>query len=173
MANKHLGGFMKKSTAVFILTVVSLCTLGLVINAIAADTYGKAGCGLGSMAFGDNPKWWAQTFAATTNGTFANQTFAITSGTSNCDQAKPGKKSAKAFIETNREALAKDISKGNGETIRNLAKIGECSDSNLVGEKLQMNFSRIFPNTTVSDDSVSDSIIGLLSSDAGLYCKAL
>jgi hypothetical protein len=164
---------MKKLIAISVLALVLVGALGLVVNSFAKDTYGKAGCGLGSMLFGDNPKWWAQTFAATTNGTSANQTFAISSGTSNCDQSKPGKKSAKAFIETNREALAKDISKGAGETIQSLSKIGECTDSNAVGEKLQKNFTSIFPYSFVSDDAVSDTIIGMLSGDETLSCKAL
>ena len=38
-------------------------------------TYGLAGCGLGSMAFGDSPGA-VQIFAATTNGLFGTQTFA-------------------------------------------------------------------------------------------------
>jgi hypothetical protein len=164
---------MKKLVAVSILAIVLVAAMGLVVNSFAKDTYGKAGCGLGSMVFGDNPKWWAQTFAATTNGTFASQTFGITTGTSNCDAAKPGKKSAKAFIETNREALAKDIARGNGETIVSLAAIGGCNDSKAVGSKLQTNFIGIFPYATVSDEVVSDSIIDMMSADASLSCNAL
>ena len=39
-----------------------------------SGTYGTAGCGLGSMAFG-NQKGFIQVLAATTNGLFGTQTF--------------------------------------------------------------------------------------------------
>src|SRR5437868_47659 len=49
-----------------------------------AGGYGMAGCGLGSLLFGPVNEPFAQVLAATTNATFATQTFGITSGTSNC-----------------------------------------------------------------------------------------
>jgi len=49
-----------------------------------AQPYGMAGCGLGSIAFGNDQTMFKQVLAATTNGTFGTQTFGITSGTSNC-----------------------------------------------------------------------------------------
>src|SRR6266511_1273208 len=45
--------------------------------------YGAAGCGLGAMAFKDQPGG-IQIIAATLNDICANQTFGITFGTSNC-----------------------------------------------------------------------------------------
>ena len=68
-----------------------------------AAKYGPAGCGLGSLIF-DADSGWTQIFAATTNGTSGNQTFGITSGTSNCDTG-PTKQSAKNFVTANRVAL--------------------------------------------------------------------
>ena len=46
--------------------------------ATGKSTYGLAGCGLGSMVFGDQ-KGMIQILAATTNNTFGTQTFGITS----------------------------------------------------------------------------------------------
>src|SRR3954469_775685 len=77
------------------------------------STYGLAGCGLGSMVFGDQ-KGSIQILAATTNSTFGSQTFGITSGTSNCVDSGPGTSGARIFIEGNREALAKDAARGSG-----------------------------------------------------------
>ena len=51
----------------------------------AHKSYGTAGCGLGSLVFGDQPGI-IQIVAATLNG-IGGQTFAITSGTSNCGEA--------------------------------------------------------------------------------------
>lgn len=135
-------------------------------------SYGTAGCGLGSIVFGSQPGF-IQILAATTNGTFASQTFGITSGTSNCADTGGGVASAKSFIETNRQALAKDISRGNGETIQNLTTLSGCSDSHAVGASLQKNFKTIFPAADVSDTQVSGSVLDILKSDKTLSCSKL
>ena len=137
-----------------------------------AGNYGMAGCGLGSIVFGNKPGF-IQILAATTNGTFASQTFGITSGTSNCSDTGGGGPSAAAFIQTNREALAKDISRGNGETIRNLATLSGCGDSAAVGVELQKNFKLIFPTADVSNVQVSTNVITVLKSDTALACTRL
>ncbi len=46
--------------------------------------YGMAGCGLGSILFGETENRGGQILAATTNGIYGNGTFAMSSGTSNC-----------------------------------------------------------------------------------------
>lgn len=134
--------------------------------------YGTAGCGLGSIVFGAKPGI-VQIFAATTNGTSANQTFGITSGTSNCVDAEGGANSAKAFVETNREALAKDIARGSGETISSLSSLAGCGNERAVGAKLQKNFKKIFPSARVSNGAVGDSVVTTLKSDATLACGNL
>jgi hypothetical protein len=137
-----------------------------------AGNYGMAGCGLGSIVFGNKPGF-IQILAATTNGTFASQTFGITSGTSNCSDTGGGAPSAAAFIQTNREALAKDISRGNGETIKNLATLSGCGDSAAVGASLQKNFNVIFPTADVSNVQVSTNVITVLKADTALSCSRL
>lgn len=132
--------------------------------------YGPAGCGLGSMVFAPN-SGITQIFAATTNGTSANQTFGITTGTSNCADSGGGEKSAKAFIETNREALAKDIARGNGETVSSLSTLAGCPNSAAVGVSLQRNFKGIFPAASVSNEQVSSSVIATLKADKSLACS--
>jgi hypothetical protein len=114
-----------------------------------------------------------QIFAATTNGTFASQTFGITSGTSNCDASAPSAKSAKVYVETNRAALAKDIARGKGETINGLAELGACKDPNAVATKLQSQFKTIFPSAQTSDAQVSETVVDMLGSDASLGCGNL
>src|SRR5574337_299888 len=119
--------------------------------------YGAAGCGLGSLVFG-NQAGGVQILAATTNGTFGSQTFGITSGTSNCG---PGLMAmgTKNFVEANREVLAKDISRGEGEAIGALAVINTCSDSRAVGAALQKSFSTIFPTEGATSDEVTAAIL--------------
>jgi hypothetical protein len=137
-----------------------------------AAKYGTAGCGLGSLIFSPD-SGFTQIFAATTNGTSANQTFAISSGTSNCDTGPSKKQSARAFVQTNRAALAKDIARGRGETISSLSALAGCSSSGAVGVKLQHNFRTIFSSAKATDEQVSDSVVNVLSSDSSLSCSNL
>ncbi len=147
--------------------------LGLALlftSGAALADYGTAGCGLGSIVFGSKPGI-VQIFAATTNGTFASQTFGITSGTSNCTDGG-GKASARAYIEANREALAKDIARGKGETLSNLATVAGCADSKAMGKQLRRDFKKIFPTQAASNENVSESIITTLQSES-LSCSNL
>jgi hypothetical protein len=133
-----------------------------------SGSYGTAGCGLGSLAFG-NQAGGIQILAATTNALFGTQTFGITTGTSNCG---PGlfAQGTKNFVEANREVLAKDISRGTGEAIGALAVINACTDSARVGAALQQNFGAIFPSEGVTSDEVTAAILKTLHEDASLGC---
>ena len=155
-------------------SIVKIAGLGalLVAGNAAADGYGPAGCGLGSLVFKPD-SGFTQIFAATTNGTSGTQTFGISSGTSNCDPNKGGKLGAKAFVETNRTAMAKDISRGGGETITGLSEVAGCSDPTAVGAELQKNFKTIFPNAKVTDKAVSESVVKVLKSEPSLSCTNL
>jgi hypothetical protein len=130
--------------------------------------YGAAGCGLGSLLI--HSGGIVQIFSATTNATSYTQTFGITSGTSNCDDASGASDDARVFVHANRVALAKDISRGQGETIADLSAIAGCADAKAVGQKLQASFGTIFPNASVSSDQVTDSILTTLKSDKSLAC---
>lgn len=130
--------------------------------------YGTAGCGLGSLAFGTTPGA-VQILASTTNGLFGTQTFGITSGTSNCGPSLFAEGTFK-FIEANREALAKDISRGEGEAIRSLASINRCPDPARVGTALQQRFSAIFPDAQASNEAVTTAILDTLHADPALGC---
>lgn len=140
-------------------------------SASAAPTYGAAGCGVGALIFGNKPGI-VQIFAATTNGIFANQTFGITTGTLGCETA-PGVSGATVFIEGNREAIAKDIARGQGETLTNLASLAGCTDATAMSATLQKNFSSIFPAKTTPSEAVAASIISTLKSEPKLACAKL
>ncbi len=88
--------------------------------------YGMAGCGLGSIVFGQQPGL-IQVVAATLNGT-GMQTVGITLGTSNCgDSGKMAR--ANQFIEVNKVALENDIARGSGEAIASLGISMGCQNS--------------------------------------------
>ena len=160
---------MKKAAASLMATMMAFAMAAPVVH---ADGYGTAGCGLGSILFGDDPGI-IQVLASTTNYSFGTQTFGSTSGTSNCNDSGGGSASAKAFIEANRETLSKDIARGQGETITNLSALAGCSDEAAVGTALQKNFGKIFPQASVSDEQVSQSVLETLKSEQALSCQSL
>jgi hypothetical protein len=110
--------------------------------------YGDAGCGLGSMLFG-NQKGPVQILAATTNGTSGSQTFGMSTGTSNCSSVFG--KSTVDFIEANKISLTNDVARGSGETISSLSVMFGCQDSKNFGSELQNNYKTIFTKDSAAD----------------------
>lgn len=152
--------------------ILALGTTAVLSTAHAKEGYGTAGCGLGSLLFGNEPGI-VQVLAATTNGTFGTQTFGITSGTSNCVDTKASAASTAAFIQANRETVSKEIARGSGETIASITTLAGCADAAAVGSTLQSEFNTIFPNEQVSDVAVSDSVVKTLQSHPELACRSL
>src|SRR5262245_33867532 len=158
-----------------LLSLAAACMLFVAANGpVRADGgYGAAGCGLGAILIGSKPGFM-QLFAGTTNGLFGNQSFGITSGTLGCaGPPAPGTTAAKTYIETNRQAFAKDVARGQGETIANLSQLAGCADQSAVAAKLQANFKTVFPTASATDTQVSSATVTLLKSDASLKCSKL
>jgi hypothetical protein len=151
-------------------TILALALLAPAAALAQARGYGTAGCGLGALVFGAQPGG-IQILAATTNGTLGNQTFAITSGTSNCGKSLFALEGTKVFIEGNREALAKDAARGSGDTIVALRNIASCSaPSAEVGSALQRNFGTLFPSATAPAEQVRDNVVRFLRTEKTLGC---
>lgn len=134
--------------------------------AMASGGYGTAGCGLGAMAFKEQPGK-IQIVAATLNNLISPQTFAITSGTSNCSDYDSKTASAQ-FIDVNKQALLKDISRGGGETVAGLSRLMKCSDEALFAEKLRQSLGSMMSDASTSSVEISDSISNTVRSDAEL-----
>lgn len=159
--------------------LVLIAGLLVTTSAFAADqttaalkgkgAYGTAGCGLGSMAFGSQPGA-IQILAATTNSLFGTQTFGITSGTSNCGPSMFAS-GTRNFVEANREALAKDMSRGQGETIGALTWMAGCSNSQAVGAALQHRYTTIIPSEKASSQEIADKLLETLKADKSLGCQ--
>jgi hypothetical protein len=126
----------------------------------------NTGCGLGSIVMQGNDGLVFQVLAATTNGTSGNQTFGMTSGTSNCE--KPNRfvsiERINTYVADNMDNLANDIAKGNGEYLNTLAVLMDVPENSRAGfySKLQNNFSRIYPSTDISSTDVVKNIQGLI-----------
>ncbi len=140
--------------------VLALVAVAAMASQTQAAGYGDAGCGLGSVVFGSK-RGPIQILAATTNGTFASQTFGITFGTSNCGGGGAAP-TVKAYIEANREALANDVARGNGETLNGLTQLIGCANNAKVGPALQKNFKQIFPGNQVSAAQIESTITPMI-----------
>lgn len=151
-----------------IFVAVALC-LCLAQNA-SADNVG--GCGWGSKLFDGQKGVFPQILAVTTNGTSGNQTFGISSGTSGCTQdgVVSSRWKTAAFIDSNMNKLAQDISRGEGETIDSLGHLAgvQAEDKAKFAVALKDNFGKIFSSENVTSADVAGSIRGVLASDETL-----
>ena len=90
---------------------------------VSGQGYGLAGCGLGSIVFGEK-EGPVQIFASTTNNFSGTNTFGMTSGTSNCNSYQ--EQAAIQFIDSNRYSIENDIVRGQGESLQALSKVMGC-----------------------------------------------
>lgn len=97
---------------------------------ISANDWGMAGCGLGAVIFGAEGN---QILASTTNGIYGNQSFGITSGTSNCtdDGAAYLKHQQEVFAHVNYKGLKQDMAAGQGEKLDAFANLLGCPAAKL------------------------------------------
>lgn len=149
---------MRKQSVV-LLTIFSML---LVFGSAYAGGNTNTGCGLGYMAFPNQDTVLEQVFAATTNGTSGNQTFGISSGTSNCDKPSEWASNERLnlFVAENMDNLAGDIAKGQGEYLSTLAVLMEIPEETRPDfySKLQDNFSSIYTSEAVSHVDVITNI---------------
>src|SRR5690554_2646593 len=133
--------------------------------AFAQQAARNTGCGLGTVLWGDKADGSviSQSLQATTNGTFGNQTFGISSGTLGCEQPANILKNdrALAFTRDNLDILARDIAFGGGESLAALAELLEvpAAERALLYTRLQDNFSVIFDTGEENYAAVLDRII--------------
>ncbi|SNZ07118.1 Protein of unknown function [Persephonella hydrogeniphila] len=140
--------------------------LGVAILSIPSFAVNKenTGCGLGYMIFKDAPdSTLFEILAVTTNGTFGNQTFGITTGTLECKQPQKVVKNDRLFkfVSENMDQLASDIASGNGETLDTVAELMNIPEDKKAEfyARLQENFDKIYPSEKVQSADVIDKIV--------------
>lgn len=147
-----------------------VCSFALLAGTIALPGIAAAqssftqnvGCGLGSIAMKERDTILHQVLAVTTNGTFGNQTFGITSGTLECQ--KPAKfaenEKLNVFVAANMDNLAMDMAAGHGESLVTLAELMEVPAEGRDGfySSLQQNFKKIYTSSSIESADVIDNI---------------
>ena len=128
----------------------------------AAKAQNNTGCGLGATIITEADSLLAQVVMATLNGTLGNQTFGITSGTSECKQAtKIVSNDLLKFVADNMDSLSKDMASGEGETLLSLAELMNVSKEARPEfyATLQTNFSSVFTSANIEAGEVIDNIM--------------
>ncbi|MEO5656144.1 MAG: DUF3015 domain-containing protein [Nitrospiria bacterium] len=122
------------------------------------------GCGLGYMLFKGQRGVVPQVLAATTNGTFGNQTFGMSTGTLGCSQdgIVSREHELKVYAEATIDNLAQEMAQGQGEHLASLAAlIGVPADLQPVFFQLtQQQYAVLFP---ADDTSAADMLTALSS----------
>ncbi len=121
-----------------------------------ADKQSNVGIGAGTILFEGHDGLVSQVCAATTNGIFGNQTFAITSGT--LGASKPAElwasKQLNDFVEENMDSLAQDIAQGQGESLEAICSILQVEDTEAFNASLQEGFGQIYTSGSVTHTDV-------------------
>lgn len=156
---------MKNKIAV--VTLLSLSSIGM---AMAAPN--NVGCGLGSVVFAGQSGLAPQVLAVTTNGTFGNQTFGITSGTSGCaaDGVVQEPVKVSMFLDNNLDKVAHDMAVGQGETLDSLASLMglDASQKQSFFTLVKDHFAEIISSEHVTTKEVVAALNQLMAKDKAL-----
>lgn len=135
-----------------------------------AKDYSSAGCGLGSVLFEGQTGLGPHILAATTNGFYGTQTFAMSSGTLGCDVNGNIVSHTAMYIDSNMENIASDMSRGQGDALKALAAVMgvEKQDTAKFATVTQANFSTIFSDQNTTSSDVLKSLVSVLKSDETL-----
>jgi len=139
--------------------LVSLAAVAALSSAVFANVNDQTGCGLGAMIIKDDSSAVMLALQATTNGTSANQTFGITSGTSGCKKVQfVMNDRAAEFVASNMDQLAKEIAMGHGESVDTLAELLNVENKVAFAASLQQNYNSIYTSGDVKMADVLDNI---------------
>lgn len=155
---------MFKKTAIAVLMVLAPASVAL------ADK--DVGCGIGTQIWAGQSGVIPKILAATTNGTFGNQTFGITTGTLGCssDGVITAANRLPMFAGTNLDQLSAEMAAGQGEALEAMAELYgvEASDKAAFYSMAQQNYATIFSSENVSAGEVLAAVDRLMQADARL-----
>ena len=141
-----------------LLVILSAIAMVSAIPAQAGNVRDNCGCGLGSMALGEEEGLLSNLAATFLNGICGNQTFGITSGTLGCDQATAivSNQQIKLYVTENMDQLALDMAAGEGNYLAALTDMMDLTAIERVAlqEKLQTNFDLVFTSPEITAEEV-------------------
>ncbi|PAV26825.1 hypothetical protein C8D92_106196 [Tamilnaduibacter salinus] len=125
--------------------------------------FAQPGCGVGAMIWKGQSGIAPHVLAATTNGTFGNQTFGMTTGTLGC-QTNESVQSMAMYMNTNIDKVARDMSRGEGENLETLAVLLDVApaDRDAFRTLMKDNFATVFPSADTTADQAVSAIVALM-----------
>lgn len=125
----------------------------------------NVGVGLGTKIFGKiGDGLMSQACAATTNGSFGNQTFAVTSGTLGADEpGKVARLELTNYMHDHMDTVARDVAAGRGEGLETVLDILAVPTERRseVTIRLQSSFADIYTSDDITHDVVAERIATL------------
>jgi len=133
--------------------------------------YGMAGCGAGSLVIKED-QMWPQVGSSLVNSVGCQflvgcQSFAITSGSSNCqaggEDSADKKMEKEVFVEVNLNSITKEAAQGDGQHLSALAEIFGCEATearSAFAKMNQNNYSEIFSDNEAKN-IVGKMVIGI------------
>ena len=117
--------------------------------AYAKMPYGMAGCGLGSLIFKNQENKGMQILAAIFNDLALSQSFAISSGTSNCVQTSEHMAATEqsVFMNVNLTAVSREAAQGSGRHLEALAEVFGCDNHGAFATISQDSYDAIFTSS--------------------------
>lgn len=138
---------------------------GVILLGASSMAFAQPGCGVGAMIWKGQSGAAPHILAATTNGTFGNQTFGMTSGTLGCD-TNESVQSMAMYMDSNIDKIARDMSRGEGENLDTLAVLlgVDAADRAAFRQAMQDNFASVFPSSETTSDEAVTAIVAVLES---------
>lgn len=151
------------------LLAVALIGLAPFSNAFADK---DIGCGLGTMLFHGKSGVVFKVLGATTNGSFGNQTFGISSGTLGCSQdgVIASAERRNLFASANVDQLASEFAAGQGEALSTLASLYQISDADRAAfyALARQQYAQLFARSDVTTGEVLSGLETAMAADARL-----
>ncbi|MCS5564649.1 MAG: DUF3015 domain-containing protein [Oleiphilaceae bacterium] len=142
---------------------------GVMLLGASSMAFAQPGCGVGAMIWKGQSGIAPHVLAATTNTTFGNQTFGMTTGTLGC-QTNESVQSMALYMDSNIDKVARDMSRGTGENLDTLAVLlgVDAADRDTFRQVLQDNFASIFPSSDTTSGEAVDAIVAVLEKNESL-----
>lgn len=142
---------------------------GALLMGASTLAFAQPGCGVGAMIWKGQSGIAPHVLAATTNGTFGNQTFGMTTGTLGC-QTNQSVQSMAMYMDSNIDKVARDMSRGSGENLETVAVLlgVDEADRDAFRKVLQDNFATIFPSSDTTSGEAVEAIVALLEQNESL-----
>ncbi len=146
--------------------IIGLFALLSASMAFAGDS--SSGCGMGWQVAKDNSLVSSLT-RSVVNATFSN-TIAMTLGTSGCAKHSIVYNEMKGihFVESNKNELAIDMAKGNGEYVTGLAQVFGCQNTKAFGSMVQNKYESVLPSENISGVELYNNVKNEIRKDSSL-----